>query len=80
MRTLYGLVVYRQWQVVIAHIQPLAYGDAVDQVFYQDITTPIMLACINSAPLELVDDHEGQARLEEEVPAGHHQQRWMNCP
>jgi len=56
MSTLYDLVVNQQWQVAITHIQSLAYGDAADQIFFQDSDewTVIMIACYDSAPLELV--------------------------
>jgi len=56
MSALYELVVTRQWQVAITHIQSLADGDAADQLFHknQHGDTAIIYACILSAPLELV--------------------------
>ena len=55
MRALYKLVVTRLWQVATTHIQSLAAGDVVDQLFFQNEygSTPIMRACWHSAPLEL---------------------------
>jgi len=84
MSALYNLVAYQQWQAAITHIKSLADGDAANQVFYQSqygdtavMCTPVILGATGTRS---ADDHEGQARLEEEVPAGHHHQRWMDAP
>ena len=68
MRALYELVAnqQRQWQVAITHIQSLADGDAVEQLFYQDGIgfTAIIYACYCSAPLELVQAMISSAKLD----------------
>ena len=68
MRALYELVAnqQRQWQVAITHIQSLADGDAVEQLFYQDGIgfTATIYACYCSAPLELVQLIITKAKLD----------------
>jgi len=68
MSPLYGLVFNQRRQVAIAHIQSLADGDAVDQLFHQCQNgygwTAIIVACIDSAPLELVQLMITKAKLD----------------
>ena len=68
MDALYKLVAYQQqWQVAITHIQSLADGDAVDQLFYKEVYsvwTPIMRACVRSGPLVLVQRMITKAQLD----------------
>jgi len=66
MRALYNLVISQQWQVAITHIQSLADGDAVDQIFFQGKGgyTAIMRACRSSAPLEIVQVMITMAKLD----------------
>jgi len=63
---LYELAQDRDWPVAITHIQSLADGDAVDQLFQQDHVgwTAIMFACSYSAPLELVQLMATKAKLD----------------
>ena len=66
MRALYELVVDHQWQAAINRFQSFADSDAVDQLFYQNPfgTTAIVLACIYSAPMELVQLMITKAKLD----------------
>jgi len=66
MSALYWLVASQQWQANIPHIQSLADGDSVEQLFFQSGggRTAIMIACINSAPLELVQVMITKAKLD----------------
>ena len=66
MSALFVLVASGQWQEAITHIQSLADGDAVDQVFYQDQfgQTAVMLAIAWLAPLELVQPMITKAKLD----------------
>jgi len=62
----FELVNDQQWQVAYSHIQSLADGDAVDQIFFQSANgwTAIMYACGESAPLELVHLMITKAKLD----------------
>jgi len=68
MSALYEIVMNKQWQVAITHIQSRADGDAADQLFYQNqqhgMTTIIMRACVYLAPLELVQLIITKAKLD----------------
>jgi len=64
---LYMLVANQQWLVAINHIQSLADGDAVDQIFFQNLLgiAAIMMACYHSAPLELYQVMITKAKLDQ---------------
>ena len=81
---LYDLVWNRQWQAAITHIQSIADGNAADQLFHLKVNGwsavwhHDRLSLLGATGTLSADDKEGQAQLEEEVPAVHHQQRWVD--
>jgi len=66
MSSLFELVQQSKWQEATSHLNSLADGDAVDQVFYQNNAgdTAIMIASCTSAPLELVQLIITKAKLD----------------
>ena len=63
---LYSLCISQFWQLAITEIQSLLDNDAVDQLFFQDQRgwTIIMIACMGSAPLVLVQLLIAKAKLD----------------
>jgi len=66
MDALFNHCLDEELQVAITHIQSLADGDVVDQLFFQDQYgyTAIMRACWYDAPLELVQLMIDEAKLD----------------
>ena len=65
MSALYNLVANQQYQVAITHIQSLADGDAVDQLFHEDkFGQTVVHASYYEAPLELYQLMITKAKLD----------------
>jgi len=66
MSALIDLVAVERWQEAVTHIQSLPDGDAAYQLFFKNQYgwTAIVHACLDSAPLELVQLMITKAKLD----------------